>query len=309
MWPGLSAIEPKLHAALREGAANRGDRPFALVIIASPEIQASYEEDGYLVFEDPSRAIAALGAMARIAARFAAAPRGAPPALPASAEPVPLHAVGEAEAKRLLAGAGIPVLPERLVTAAIDAASAASAIGGPVAMKIVSPDIAHKTEIGGVQLDVAPPDAAAAYDRIVASVAAHAPHARINGVLVAPMARDGVELIVGARHDAVFGPIVMVGIGGIFVELVHDVALRIGAVDVAEAEHMLDELKGHAVLAGARGRPASDRNAAARAIAALSVYALANAGRFESIEINPLLVRADGQGAVALDALIVPTGA
>jgi len=174
-------------------------------------------------------------------------------------------------------------------------------------MKIVSRDIAHKTEIGGVVLDVATAsDAADVYDRIVHAVTAQAPGARIDGVTVAPMARDGVELIVGARHDPVFGPVILVGLGGIFVEVLRDVALRVGAVDAAEARRMLGELKGFPLLAGARGRPAADLEAAARAIAALSVYALANTGRFESIEINPLLVREAGRGAVALDALIVP---
>jgi acetate---CoA ligase (ADP-forming) len=309
MWPSSSTIGPKLQAALREGTKARGDRPFVLVIIAPPDILASYEAEGFLVFEDPSRAIATLGAMARLAARYAAPPRGTPPALPAAAEPVPPTAIGEAEAKRLLGAAGIPLLPERLVRSAAEAAAAFGALGGPVAMKIVSPDIAHKTEVGGVVLDVASAEqATAAYGEILAAVAAKAPGARIDGVLVAPMARDGVELIVGARNDPVFGPVVMVGIGGIFVEVLRDVALRIGAIDAAEAHRMLGELKGQALLAGARGRAAADLDAAAQAIAALSVYALANTGRFESIEINPLLVRAAGRGAVALDALIVPAG-
>lgn len=306
-WPSSPTNGPKLHAALRAGTTWRGDRPLALVMLAPPEIQAQYEDDGFLVFEEPARAVAALGGTARLAARFAAPRRGAPPALPSSADRLPERPVGEAEAKRLLAGAGIPVLPERLVRSAADAALAAAALGSPVAMKIASPDIAHKTEIGGVMLDIrAPDDAAAAYERIMAAARRNAPAARIEGVLVAPMAGDGIELIVGARHDAVFGPIVMVGLGGIFVEALRDVVLRVGAVDVAEARRMLGELKGHALLSGARGRPAADIEAAARAIALLSVYAVDNAGRFDSIEINPLLVRPAGRGAVALDALIVP---
>jgi acyl-CoA synthetase (NDP forming) len=309
MWPGLDAIGPKLQAALREGSTRRGDRPFALCVIAPPDIAARYEADGYLLFEDPARAVAALGAMARLGARFAADPPGAPPRLPTGAAPVPRERVSEAEAKRLLASAGVALLPERLAGSAQEAAAAFDALGGPVALKIVSRDIAHKTEIGGVVLDVASAaEAAQAYDTIVAAAARHAPQARLDGVAVAPMARGGVELIVGARQDPVFGPVVLVGLGGIYVEVLRDVALRVGAVDAAEARRMLGELKGHALLAGARGRPPADLEAAAQAIAALSVYAAANAGRFESIEINPLLVRPAGQGAVALDALIVPAG-
>ena len=157
-------------------------------------------------------------------------------------------------------------------------------------------------------LNVASPEAAAAYDRIIAAVSRHAPSARIEGVLVAPMAGEGVELIIGARHDPVFGPTVMVGFGGIFVEVLRDVSLRVGAVSIVEAHAMLAELKGAALLRGARGRQPADLDAAAEAIARLSAYAVANEGRFESMEVNPLLVRPKGQGAVALDALIVPRG-
>jgi len=216
-------------------------------------------------------------------------------------------ALSEKGAKDLLAAAGIAVLSERLVHSATEAAQAARVLGCPVAMKVASPDLAHKTESGGVMLDVTSPAAAAdGFERIVAAVLRHAPAARIEGVLVAPMAGEGIELIVGVRHDAVFGPTVMVGLGGIFVEVLRDVALRVGAVSVAEAHVMLTELKGASLLAGARGRPRLDVAAAAEAIARLSAYAQANEGRFATIEINPLLVRRDGEGAVALDALIVP---
>jgi acetate---CoA ligase (ADP-forming) len=120
------------------------------------------------------------------------------------------------------------------------------------------------------------------------------------------MVKDGVEIILAAKNDAIFGPVTMVGIGGIFVEVLKDVVLRVGAVEADEARQMLKELKGYALLAGTRGRPAADLDATADAIAAFSAYALANAGRFESMEINPLLVRPRGYGVVALDALIVP---
>ena len=177
--------------------------------------------------------------------------------------------------------------------------------GGPVALKLASPDVTHKTEVGGVMLGVAPDEAGAAYERILDAVRRKAPRARVEGVLVAPMAGDGLELIVGARDDPVFGPVTMVGMGGIFVEVLRDVVLRVGAVSVEEARRMLAELKGATLLEGARGRLQADVDAAAEAISRLSALAVANEGRFESIEINPILVRPRGQGAVALDALIV----
>jgi acyl-CoA synthetase (NDP forming) len=306
-WPASSVTGPKLQAALRDGTRALAGRPMAVIMLAPAEAQQSYENDGFLVFEDPSRAIAALAGMTRISAKLAVRPSSASASPPPAADPVPDHALSEAEAKRLLAGAGIPVLTETLTRSAEEAREAAAALGCPAAMKVVSPDIAHKTEIGAVVLDVPSPDeAAATFERIMAATRTKAPSARVDGVLVAPMAGDGVEIIIGARHDPVFGPVVMTGIGGIFVEVLKDVALRVGAVDAAEARRMLEELKGSALFTGARGHPPIDIAAAARAIAALSAYAVANAGRFETIEINPLLVRPDGKGAVALDALVVP---
>jgi acetate---CoA ligase (ADP-forming) len=306
-WPASPEVGPKLQAALREATRDRADRPMVLIILASPDIQQSYEEDGFLVFDDPSRAIAALGAMVRLAVRLAAQPRRPPPAHAESATRRRRRQPTEVEAKQLMAKAGIAVLPERLVGSAEAAREAAIILGCPVAMKIVSPDIPHKTEIGAVELDVASPEAAAAaFSRLIAAAARGAPHAGIAGVLVSPMAKEGVEIILAAKNDPVFGPVTMVGIGGIFVEVLKDVALRVGAVDVAEAHQMLKDLKGYALLNGARGRSPADLDAAARAIADFSTFALANAGRFESIEINPLLVRSQGYGAVALDAWIVP---
>jgi acetate---CoA ligase (ADP-forming) len=308
LWPSSPVLGPKLESAIIEGTNGYRDRPLALVVLAPPRVQERYEQLGFLLFEDPSRAIMALGALARLNARLTSRTgAGLPPAVPAGAKAIPAEPLNEKGAKELLAAAGIAVLSEHLVHSGTEAAEAARVLGCPVAMKVVSPDLAHKTEAGGVILDVtSPADARIAYERIVAAVSRHAPAARIAGVLVAPMAGEGIELIVGARHDEVFGPTVMVGLGGIFVEVLRDVALRVGAVAVAEAHDMLAELKGASLLAGARGRPRLDVAAAAEAIARFSAYAQANEGRFATMEINPLLVRRDGQGAVALDALIVP---
>lgn len=308
-WPSSPTLGPKLQDALRTGSAGRERTPHALVVCGDAETLRPYEQDGFLVFEEPSRAIAALAALARIAEGFDAPQRGAPPVLPEPVPAIPSRIVGEHEAKAIFAAIGIGMLPEALTQDASSAAEAAGRIGLPVAMKIVSPDIAHKSEIGGVALGIATPEAVeAAFARIMANAAKHAPGAQIDGVLVSPMAAEGVELIVGARYDPVMGVAIMVGLGGIFVEVLRDVVLRRAPVSIEEALAMLDALKGAALLQGVRGRPACDRMAAAEAIARLSVFAARNEGRFESLEINPLLVRPEGQGAVALDALIVPPG-
>jgi acyl-CoA synthetase (NDP forming) len=145
----------------------------------------------------------------------------------------------------------------------------------------------------------------AAHDAMMARVRAAAPAARIEGVLVSPMVRGGTELILGTKCDPVFGPVVVVGLGGIFAEVMQDVALRPAPVDEAEAMTMLRSLKAFPVLDGARGRPRADIGAAARAIVALSRFAVQHADEVAEIDINPLLLRSEGEGAVALDALIL----
>ena len=178
-------------------------------------------------------------------------------------------------------------------------------------LKIVSADIAHKSDVGGVMLDLA--DEAAvrlAHTRIRDRVARALPDARIDGVLVAAMIPAGVETVLGVVRDPLFGPIVMVGLGGIFVELLRDVVFRPAPFAVADAHEMIDQLRGRALLDGVRGAPPADVDALAEALALLSLFAAANADTIASIDINPFVVLARGQGAIALDALIetVPNG-
>jgi succinyl-CoA synthetase beta subunit len=145
-----------------------------------------------------------------------------------------------------------------------------------------------------------------AHAQMLARVADKAPRAVIDGAIVAPMAQGLSELILGSRIDPVFGPVVMVGLGGIFAEIVQDTAVQMAPVSETQAMAMLRSLKAFAVLDGARGRRRTDLKAAARAITALSRFAVAQANAVSEIDINPLLLKADGEGAVALDALLVP---
>ncbi len=172
-------------------------------------------------------------------------------------------------------------------------------------LKIVSAQITHKTEIGGVMLDVPAAEAGAAYDRLVERVRARAPGATIDGVLMSPMVRGGVEMILGVQNDAVFGPVVMLGLGGIFVEVLRDVTFRIAPFGIEEAHRLIGELRGKAILEGARGQMPCDLDALAAALSRLSLFAAAKRAEFTSIDINPLLVRPKGAGAAALDALIL----
>ncbi len=211
----------------------------------------------------------------------------------------------EAAAKRLLGDFGVAT-PREGMAASRDAALAlAREIGLPVVLKVVSPDLPHKTEAGAVALDLRSLDeVGAAYDRILASARRYRPDARIAGVLVAEHAADGIEMLAGVQVDPVFGPGVVVGLGGIFVEALGDSALRLLPLGPGEARAMVEELRAHTILKGVRGRPPADVDALAAALLALGEMAAALGPRLRAIDVNPLLVRAAGRGVLALDALV-----
>ena len=298
----MKELEPSLEAVRRRFP----DQLHMLAILTTPERRARIQEMGYVCYEDPSRAIHALGVLARYSEALKRGPSAPPPDLPSEAPRLSAGtAVNEVEGKRILAAAGVPAVPERIAGSPSEAAEVAEAAGFPVVMKIVSPDILHKSEIGGVILNVASREAAETACRdLLARAEAHAPEARIDGVLVAPMVSGGVETILGVVRDPVFGPVVMFGLGGIFVEVLKDVTFRIAPFGIDEARRMVREVRGYPMLQGVRGAPPSDEDALADALARLSVFAAANADVLETIDVNPFIVLPRGEGAVAVDALI-----
>jgi len=297
-----------LPAAVAAGTAGFEDRVVALCMVADPDVVQAYERAGFMVFEDAARAVRAIEALSRAAGHVASDPQRETSHADAGPDDLVSGLVSEHTAKQILARAGIPVLQEYLVQTDDDAARAAQKLGYPVALKIASPDIAHKTEIGGVMLGLQDEQGVR---RACASILERArgamPDARIEGLLVAPMAPKGVETIIGVLHDATFGPMVMLGLGGVFVEVLRDLSFRQAPFDEAEAHRMIGELKGSAVLAGVRGASPADVDTLARTLAAISRYAHAQAGRIESVDINPFVVFEAGKGGVALDALIIPS--
>nr|WP_256476609.1 acetate--CoA ligase family protein [Siccirubricoccus soli] len=233
------------------------------------------------------------------------APPAPPPGLAEAVAALPGNGavLTEAEAKALFAKVGVPVVEERRAATADAAADQAAALGFPVVLKLDSPDIAHKTEVGGVKLNLA--DAAAvkaAFAEIMASAKRHAPQARLDGVLVQRMSRKGVELILGARRDPQFGPMILVGTGGVQAELWRDVALDLAPVTPARAEAMLRSLKGFPLLDGFRGAPKADVAAVAKAVSAFSVLAAAAGETLQEAEVNPLI--AGEWGCLAVDGLV-----
>jgi acetyltransferase len=214
----------------------------------------------------------------------------------------------EREAKAVLAQYGLPVTQERLARTADEAVAHARAIGTPVALKIESPDIEHKTEAGAIRLGVQG-DAAvrAAHDAVRAAALSYRPDARIAGVLVQEMVPGGVELMLGVVRDPVFGPVIAVGSGGVFVEVWRDITYRLPPVDADTAKVMLGELRGRALLDGLRGMPAADLDAVVDAIVRLSWLAHHHRDRIAELDINPLV--ALPRGARVVDALILKPAA
>ncbi|CAB3790934.1 Trans-feruloyl-CoA synthase FCS1 [Paraburkholderia caffeinitolerans] len=297
------SVAPRLREQLAAVRARHPDRLYVLVLQGPGDVLRAYEEDGFTVFEDPTRAVVAIGAMSRFGRAFAQAPRAAPQALPPVV--LPADTPNELQAKRLLAGAGIVNAPERACAQPEDAVAAAREIGFPVVLKILSPDILHKSDIGGVLLNVGDEEAVrAGFATLLARAHEAAPQARLEGVLVARQITQGVECVMGIQRDAVFGPVAMFGMGGVFVEILNDVVLHRCPFDESVAEQMIRSIRSSSLLLGARGRPLADIAALAKMLSKLSQFAVAAGPRLLSIDLNPVFAMPDGEGAFAADAVI-----
>ncbi len=294
---------PAMLEKLNEVRLRYPDRLFVLSVIAPEAGVRALEAEGWVCHEDPSRAVTAIAAMGRFGAAFAAPPPAAPPAVP----PVTLPAAtpSEAEAKRLLAAAGIACVPEAACATVAAAVDAAERFGFPVVLKILSPDILHKSEIGGVLLDVADADAVrTGFATLMQRARDAAPQARIEGVLVAKQLRGGTECILGIHQDPVFGPVAMFGLGGVFVEVLQDVVFRRCPFGEDVAAAMIRSIRGFPLLDGARGRAKADVAALAAMLARLSAFAVAAGPRLRAVDLNPVFAMAEGEGAFAADAVI-----
>ena len=284
------------------------DRIIGIVANMMAEWRDRFQDQGFLVYEEPTRAIAAIAALWRIGRGFLNANSHEQPlSLPETAHSPGAGQDGEQAAKRLVASMGLSVVEDRLARSPAGAVDAAKALGKTVVLKIASAAIPHKSDIGGVLVGLrSAEDVAAGYDTLMARARGAAPTAQIDGVLVSPLIEGGLETIVGVKRDAVFGPVVMFGMGGMFVEIYRDVSLRVAPFGVDTAREMIRAIVGYPLLAGARGRARADIEALARALSLVSAYADRFRDELDSIDINPLIVLPEGKGVVAVDALVVP---
>lgn len=307
----LATPETERRVSVLGEIARRYDKPICVVWMSTwkegPGVVAAQCDERLMSFFSADHCLATLK-------RYLHRPRadvGAPDAVITMDDAViglllarPEQVLTERLSKQLLAAAGIPVALDALVQDVALAERAAASIGYPVAIKIESPDIPHKSEMGVVRLNIR--DAAAlkaAFEEVQSAARRNAPHADIKGVLVQRMVSEGVELALGVINDVQFGPLVTVGFGGVLVELLGDIQCRLAPVTQAQAKHMLQSLRGAALLAGFRGRPAVDIESLADAVVRLSQLAVHCANDIEQIDVNPII--AGPHGAIVVDALVV----
>ena len=212
-------------------------------------------------------------------------------------------ALNEIESKEVLAAAGIPTTAARLARSREEAIRLAGEIGYPVVLKIVSEQILHKSDIGGVRLNLADAGAVgAAYDAILEAARTHEPDATVEGVAVQQMAAPGTEVIVGMTRDPRFGPVLMFGLGGVLVEVLQDVAFRLAPLTPRDAQAMMSEIKARPLLEGFRGAPPADRDKLAEILIRVGDFALEHPD-VKEIDLNPIY--AYPEGALAVDARII----
>lgn len=289
--------------------AKRTDKPIHVAWSGrhakSPEAVKALTEAGVPFLTTPVRLARAAATLARFASdQRRLLPRRMPEVSTPTGLDLPAGAVtlNEAESKAVLQAFGIPVAREVFVAAGSDAAAAAKGLKAPFAVKIVSRDIAHKTEAGGVKLGVAPDALADAMRTVTANAAKAVPGAKIDGVLVSEMAQ-GIEALIGVINDESFGPVVALGLGGVLTEVLKDVTYRIAPFGIETAREMISDLRGAKLFDGYRGKPAGDKEALAKALVAASQMAAALAPRLKEADINPVFVGPDGVNAA--DALVV----
>ncbi len=307
----ISGVSARRAAEAIAAVANRTDKPLHVAWSGrhakSAETIKAFSDAGVPFITTPVR----LARAAAVLARFAADQRRLLPRRPPEVTmptgltlPSDAGSLSETESKAVLQAFGVPIAKEVFVPSGTDATTTAARLSPPYAVKIVSRDIPHKTEAGGVQLGVAQAALGDAIRSVIGNALKAKPDAKIDGVLVSEMAH-GIEVLIGVINDESFGPTIALALGGVLTEVMKDVAYRIAPFDLATAREMIADLRGARLFDGYRGTPPADKEALAHTLVAVATMAAALAPRLKELDINPVFVGPEGQGVVAADALLV----
>lgn len=293
------------------------DKPITVVWMAgNNEIRESFQNTSIPFYEEPTQAIYALGQLNKFRGFVASYRKTGAGAKQTAVMDTGCgdilnnlqregNVLDEINSKKLFKAFNIPVTNDVLVKSQEEAVAAIRDIGFPVVMKIVSPDITHKSDAGGVILNItSTQELIQAYEQIMNNVRTKVPHARIDGIMISQMVPPGTEMLVGLKHDNAFGPIIVVGMGGIYVEVLKDASSRILPINRQDAYEMLEELQSYPLLKGVRGQKAKDIEALVDVLLSISNMGMALQGRIAELDINPLIVFDEGQGVCAADGLV-----
>ena len=302
--PGSPILSKPLLESLKKAMKGYDDKLFISCMVANQDIVKTYESAGFLCIEDPTRTVVAMSALMFFGEQFKDKHVVNDFNKKDFVVQIPNKKLNEVDCSQILRNFGLPIVTSTLVRNKGELKSIFNEDNNKYVMKIVSPDIQHKTDVGGVKLNIGDIDnAIKSYEEIHLNIKNNAPNAVVDGVMVSPMVKDGIECILGAKIDPVFGPIIMFGLGGIYAEVMKDIAFAEAPVSYKKAEKMILSLKGKDLFYGARGQSSVDIKALKEIIVNLSNFIAANSHQIDQVEMNPVLV-SDKQ-VIALDALIV----
>ena len=302
--PGSPILSNPLLSSLKQAMKGYEDKLFINCMVAPEDIVKTYENEGFLCIEDPTRAVVAMSALMFFGEKFNEKTVINNFNKNDFLVKIPNKKLNEVDCGEILRNAGLPIVKSFLIHTAGELPSIFNEDNNKYVMKIVSSDIQHKTDIGGVILNIKNnDDAQKAYEQILLNVKKNAPNAKIDGVMVSPMIKGGIECILGAKIDPVFGPVVMFGLGGIYAEVMKDIAFAEAPLSNEQAEKMILSLKGKDLFYGARGQSSTDIKSLIKVIVSLSNFIAANSDQVDQVEMNPLLVTENQ--IIALDALII----
>jgi len=302
--PGSPILSNPLLKSLKQAMKGYEDKLFINCMVAPEDIVKTYENEGFLCIEDPTRAVVVMSALMFFGEKFNEKTIVNNFNKNDFSVQIPNKKLNEFDCSEILRNAGLPVVSSFLINSEGELPSIFNGDNDKYVMKIVSSDIQHKTDIGGVILNIENiNDAQKAYEKILSNVKKNAPEAKIDGVMVSPMIKGGIECILGAKIDPVFGPIVMFGLGGIYAEVMKDIAFAEAPLSEKKAEKMILSLKSRDLFYGTRGQLSVDIKSLVKLIVSMSNFIAANSDKVDQVEMNPVLV--SEKQITALDALII----